>query len=259
MILNLLDRLAAITRSRVEDHRAVDGNPLFAEELVAMLVDEELLRRDEDRWVARSDLSELPVPSTINALLAARLEGLPAVERAILTAAAVEGAVFHRSAVSELARPALDGTRGRLARARPPGSDPPRGAVVRRRERLSLPSRPDPRRRVSLAAEERARRPARALRRLARANGRGPATRVRGDCRLSSRTGLPVPCRARSARRACGVACRPGVPSGSRQPGGGRLSAATCRRRSACSSGFPGSFPPTIHGGSRCSPSWAPR
>ena len=47
-------------------------------------------------------------PSTINALLAARLEGLPSLERAILTAAAVEGAVFHRSAVSELACPVLD-------------------------------------------------------------------------------------------------------------------------------------------------------
>ena len=66
--------------------------------------------------------SELPVPSTINALLAARLEGLPRLERAILTAAAVEGAVFHRSAVSELARPCPRGTRGRLARACPPGS-----------------------------------------------------------------------------------------------------------------------------------------
>jgi predicted ATPase/class 3 adenylate cyclase len=105
MILNLLDRLPPSPAIVLRITRAVDGNPLFAEELVAMLVDEELLRRHEDCWVARSDLSELPVPSTINALLAARLEGLPHLERAILTAAAVEGAVFHRSAVSELARP----------------------------------------------------------------------------------------------------------------------------------------------------------
>jgi predicted ATPase/class 3 adenylate cyclase len=108
MILNLLDRLPLSPAVELKITRAVDGNPLFAEELVAMLVDEELLRRNEDGWVARSDLSELPVPSTINALLAARLEGLPSLERAILTAAAVEGAVFHRSAVSELACPVLD-------------------------------------------------------------------------------------------------------------------------------------------------------
>ena len=108
LISNLLDRapLPPAAESRIAS--AAEGNPLFAEELVAMLVDDALLTREPDRWVAASDLSELPVPSTINALLAARLEGLPAVERAILTTAAVEGAVFHRSAVGELARPALD-------------------------------------------------------------------------------------------------------------------------------------------------------
>ncbi|TJW62261.1 MAG: adenylate/guanylate cyclase domain-containing protein, partial [Mesorhizobium sp.] len=85
-----------------------EGNALFAEELVAMLVDDALLRQAPDSWVAASDLVELPVPATINALLTARLEGLPPIERAILTAAAVEGSVFHRSAVSELACPVLD-------------------------------------------------------------------------------------------------------------------------------------------------------
>ena len=108
LISNLLGRapLPPAAESRIAS--AVEGNPLFAEELVAMLVDDALLRRAPDSWVAASDLAELPVPSTINALLAARLEGLPSVERAILTAAAVEGAVFHRSAVSELACPVLD-------------------------------------------------------------------------------------------------------------------------------------------------------
>ncbi|PZV39006.1 ATP-binding protein [Mesorhizobium kowhaii] len=108
LISNLLGRapLAPAVESRISS--AAEGNALFAEELVAMLVDDALLRRAPDSWVATSDLAELPVPSTINALLAARLEGLPSVERAILTAAAVEGTVFHRSAVSELAGPGLD-------------------------------------------------------------------------------------------------------------------------------------------------------
>ncbi|TGQ37225.1 AAA family ATPase [Mesorhizobium sp. M00.F.Ca.ET.216.01.1.1] len=108
LISNLLGRapLPPAAESRISS--AAEGNALFAEELVAMLVDDALLRRAPDSWVASSDLAELPVPSTINALLAARLEGLPSVERAILTAAAVEGAVFHRSAVSELAGLVLD-------------------------------------------------------------------------------------------------------------------------------------------------------
>ena len=192
-----------------------------------MLVDDALLTREDDRWVAASDLAELPVPSTINALLAARLEGLPADERAILTTAAVEGAVFHRGAVA----------RARLPRARPALEDGllalvrrdlirPEAADVRRRGGLPLPSRPDPRRRLSLAAEERARRPARALRRLARADGRGPAARVRGDRRLSPRAGLPVPRRARLARRARRLARRPGV----RAARGGRAAGARPQR-----------------------------
>jgi predicted ATPase/class 3 adenylate cyclase len=107
LITNLLDRapLPPAAESRIAG--AAEGNPLFAEEFVAMLVDEALLTREGDRWVASSNLSELPVPSTIHALLAARLEGLPADERAILMTAAVEGLVFHRGAVGEL-RPTLD-------------------------------------------------------------------------------------------------------------------------------------------------------
>ena len=108
LISNLFDHAPLPPAAEAMIAGAAEGNPLFAEEFVAMLVDDGLLTREDDRWVASSDLSELPVPSTIHALLAARLEGLPAEERAILTTASVEGVVFHRSAVGELARPALD-------------------------------------------------------------------------------------------------------------------------------------------------------
>ena len=107
LISNLLDRVPVPPAAEARIAGAAEGNALFAEELVAMLVDDKLLTREGDHWVAASDLSELPVPSTMHALLAARLEGLPADERAILTTASVEGAMFHLSAVSELARPAL--------------------------------------------------------------------------------------------------------------------------------------------------------
>ncbi|WFU06793.1 adenylate/guanylate cyclase domain-containing protein (plasmid) [Rhizobium sp. CB3171] len=108
LIYNLLGRapLPAAAESRITN--AAEGNALFAEELVAMLVDDAVIRREPDGWVPVSDLAEIPVPSSINALLAARLEGLPALERVILTAAAVEGSSFHRSAIRELACPVLD-------------------------------------------------------------------------------------------------------------------------------------------------------
>jgi predicted ATPase/class 3 adenylate cyclase len=102
LITNLLDGapLPPEAEARIAD--AAEGNPLFAEEFVAMLVEDSLLTREGDSWAAASKLTELPVPSTIHALLAARLDGLPDDERAILSIAAVEGTTFHFGAVREL-------------------------------------------------------------------------------------------------------------------------------------------------------------
>ena len=75
-----------------------------------MLIDHQLLTREGDHWVVSSDLSELPVPSSIQALLAARVEGLPADQWTIVTAASVEGTVFHRAAVSDLTPDSFEST-----------------------------------------------------------------------------------------------------------------------------------------------------
>jgi tetratricopeptide (TPR) repeat protein len=84
---------------------AGEGNPLFLEETVAMLVDEGGLRRQNGRWIADS-LGAITVPPTIQALLAARLDRLASGECATLERAAVIGGLFHRSALEELS----DGT-----------------------------------------------------------------------------------------------------------------------------------------------------
>jgi predicted ATPase len=103
LIANLLGRgpLPPAAEARIAD--AADGNALFAEELLGMLVDGDQLAWDGARWVAADGLLAEPVPATINTLLAARLEGLPSDERAFLALASVEGEVFHRSAIGELA------------------------------------------------------------------------------------------------------------------------------------------------------------
>jgi class 3 adenylate cyclase len=56
---------------------AAGGNPLFVEELVAELLDRGVLTRTGGRWTATADLAHVPVPATISALLAARLEPRP--------------------------------------------------------------------------------------------------------------------------------------------------------------------------------------
>lgn len=72
---------------------ASEGNPLFLEEMV----------------VLARERGTVTVPSTIQALLVARLERLEAEERELLERGAVEGEVFHRLAVRALAGEHLAG------------------------------------------------------------------------------------------------------------------------------------------------------
>jgi class 3 adenylate cyclase/tetratricopeptide (TPR) repeat protein len=104
---NLLGLAELPGEARTVIARAGEGNPLYVEEMVAMLVEDGLLRREDDRWMATNDLSSVRLPPTIQALLAARLERLGPEERAVVERAAVEGKVFHRAAVEALT-PARD-------------------------------------------------------------------------------------------------------------------------------------------------------
>jgi class 3 adenylate cyclase/tetratricopeptide (TPR) repeat protein len=73
---------------------AAEGNPLFLEEMLA------LVRGSPD--------GNVDVPPTIQALLAARLDQLDPAERSVLERGAIEGRTFHRGAVSALSDEAAD-------------------------------------------------------------------------------------------------------------------------------------------------------
>src|SRR5262249_1706057 len=79
-----------------------EGNPLFVEPLLSMLVDDGLLVRTDDGWRPNGDLSELAIPDSIQAVIAARIELLSEDERAALEAASVVGGVFARAAVEAI-------------------------------------------------------------------------------------------------------------------------------------------------------------
>ena len=74
------------TRERIV--ASADGNPLFVEEMLA------LVRQGGD----------VGTPSTVRALLQARLDQLAREERTVIEGGAIEGEIFHRGAVVELAR-----------------------------------------------------------------------------------------------------------------------------------------------------------
>ena len=78
-----------------------EGNPLYAEEFVRLLRDRDLLV-ETDGAVALRPGADVPLPGSIGALIAARLDTLPADRKAMLADAAVVGKVFWAGAVAEM-------------------------------------------------------------------------------------------------------------------------------------------------------------
>jgi class 3 adenylate cyclase/tetratricopeptide (TPR) repeat protein len=95
-------------------HVAGEGNPLFVEEMLAMLVDQGRLEQEETGWTVRGELGPLEAPPTIQALLAARIDRLEPPERALLERASVIGKLFSSDAVAALS-PEGNDVDGKLA------------------------------------------------------------------------------------------------------------------------------------------------
>jgi class 3 adenylate cyclase/tetratricopeptide (TPR) repeat protein len=82
---------------------ASEGNPLFVEQMLSMLLDDGIVGRDESgRWVLIRDVGSITVPPTIQALLSSRLDRLGAMDRVVAERGAVVGQVFFRGAVEDL-------------------------------------------------------------------------------------------------------------------------------------------------------------
>jgi class 3 adenylate cyclase/tetratricopeptide (TPR) repeat protein len=98
----LVELLLRQTRVPEELRTAVlsraEGNPLYAEEFVRMLVDRGLLVRNGGGWELRGH--DLPVPDSVQAIIAARLDTLPVHEKAVLRDASVVGRGFWPNGVA---------------------------------------------------------------------------------------------------------------------------------------------------------------
>jgi len=85
-----------------------EGNPLYAEEYVRMLQDRGFLVRGTGGWRLDSD-GELPLPETVQGMIAARLDALPPAEKELVIDAAVIGKVFWPGALAAIGgRPASE-------------------------------------------------------------------------------------------------------------------------------------------------------
>lgn len=100
LLRNLLGaaRLNARDAARILD--VAEGYPLFVVEVVAMLADDGVLAADDGPEPA--ELTAIAVPSTIQTLIAARLDRLGASERAVIESAAIEGNQFARDSLTAL-------------------------------------------------------------------------------------------------------------------------------------------------------------
>jgi class 3 adenylate cyclase len=101
LLSSLLEQtlLPAELQARVLAH--AEGNPLYAEEYVRMLQDRGFLVRDAHGWRLEDD-RELPLPETVQGMIAARLDALALPEKELIQNAAVIGKVFWPGALAAL-------------------------------------------------------------------------------------------------------------------------------------------------------------
>jgi ABC-type oligopeptide transport system substrate-binding subunit/class 3 adenylate cyclase len=107
-ILQRMDAVPDALRNLVV--QSAEGNPFFVEELIKMLIDDGLIVAGEDQWHVELDrLSKARVPTTLNGVLQARLDGLPPEERTVMQQASVVGRLFWDLAVVRIGESAAEG------------------------------------------------------------------------------------------------------------------------------------------------------
>ena len=95
-----IEALPADLRTQIIERSA--GTPLFCEEFIHMLIDEGHLVHEGSSWRATGAIDQIRVPQSINAVLAARLDGLPDREKNVLQAASVVGQRFQLNQLQEM-------------------------------------------------------------------------------------------------------------------------------------------------------------
>ena len=100
IVEELLGSLEPSVQSRIAT--AAEGNPLYVEQIVSMLLETGAIERGAAGWVARQGSDQLQIPPTVQALVAARLDALQAEERAVVDPASVIGLSFPMDAVADL-------------------------------------------------------------------------------------------------------------------------------------------------------------
>src|SRR5256714_7851158 len=97
----LLDQVLLPAEIQTAVLKRTEGNPLFAEEYVRMLQDRGFLIQTGGGWQLE-EREQLPLPETVQGMIAARLDSLEAVDKELVQNAAVLGKVFWTGALATL-------------------------------------------------------------------------------------------------------------------------------------------------------------
>jgi class 3 adenylate cyclase/tetratricopeptide (TPR) repeat protein len=101
LVSSLLEATVLPTELQAPILERAEGNPLYAEEFVRLLRDRDLIVPKGQSWELRPD-AIVPLPESITALLAARLDTLTPEAKSIVSDAAVIGKVFWAGAVAHM-------------------------------------------------------------------------------------------------------------------------------------------------------------
>jgi class 3 adenylate cyclase/tetratricopeptide (TPR) repeat protein len=102
VIENLLGA-ALEDRIRLKVVEAAEGNPLFVEQMLSMLIDDGALERnDRGEWILLTDPGTITIPPGISALITARLDRLAPPERSVVERGSVMGQIFFRGGLEHL-------------------------------------------------------------------------------------------------------------------------------------------------------------
>jgi predicted ATPase/class 3 adenylate cyclase len=102
LIENLLGNASLPEGVRRKITESAEGNPLYVEEILRMLIDDGVLQKSNGHWRAAVDITTFAIPPSIHALLTARLDRLNVHEQGVVQRGAVIGKEFWWSAVTDL-------------------------------------------------------------------------------------------------------------------------------------------------------------
>ena len=94
LVANLLEIESLPNAVRDSILARAEGNPFFVEEVIRMLIEQGVIERRADQWVATSEVGAVEIPETLHGLLLARIDQLPDAAKRSLRVASVIGRQF---------------------------------------------------------------------------------------------------------------------------------------------------------------------